>query len=76
MLHNYEVKVEFDDEVASVSDKKTYFGIIDEYSASVVGHNNGTSNLFFTYDGVVSQDGLQKKLGDIKIISFEEIDLD
>ncbi len=63
--------------VASSSDKKVYFGVVDKYSASSIGYEKTrTSTLFFNSDKEISQKQLQRDFGGIEILSFDEEKLD
>ncbi len=69
----YEIAVDFDDEVASVGDSKTYFSVLDKYDALGIGHDrSGTSTMLISSEQSLNIDELAEDLEDIKILEVFE----
>ncbi len=72
-MFHYEVEVGFDDAVASVPDNRAYFSFLETHAATGIGHDKaGTSTAFFFSDERLDREDLQRELGDLEILTFEE----
>lgn len=70
---HYEIEVKFDDVCASVSDRVRYFGIMDKYKATGIGHEKkGTSTLFIDSEKPLNLEQIAAEFGDIKILSVHK----
>ena len=72
-MNYYRIELKFDDEIASVSDRKAYFDFVGKYDAFAIGHDKtGTSTIFFKTENELNLEQLAEELGeDIPILDFE-----
>ena len=72
-LHQYEIVLKFDDEIASVGEREAYSRVARKYDAVSMGHDKTrTCSMFIQTETPLNLEALAKELDDIRIISVRD----
>jgi hypothetical protein len=72
---HYEIRLNFDDEIASLGEQEAYSRVADKYHALCIGHDKTrTSSMFVKTSEPLNLEELAKEFGDIKILKVLKAD--